>query len=96
MEGILELGLQLGGLVLFAWFVVTFVGEKEIVDRLAEANGLFNVFIYPVLTCYWCASFWSVLIGCYFDLKVTKVFYLALLASFVVRTIYKGWEKWKN
>lgn len=92
MEKTVELLFQVSGLFLISWYLVCLKPLQVIVEHLSERSGIFNNFVAPLLSCMWCSSFWSVLIGLSFDLKLYKPLYIALVVSFIVRTLIKIYE----
>lgn len=45
-------------IVLVAWFIVELTPLQMVFEWLAERSGVFNTVFYPVLSCWYCLSFW--------------------------------------
>lgn len=59
----MENDLKMAGYVLMvSWWVVNFDPFQKLIERLAEMYGWFNVFVYEVLSCWKCLSFWMCMV----------------------------------
>ena len=83
----LEVLQQLGGLMLLAWYICSLKPLQLVADHFAQKSGLFNNFIYPLVSCRWCTTLWVVAAGLKFGWVLPWWLAVALLCSFVVRIV---------